>query len=104
MRFMVEFRVPTQYGNDAVRSGRIEKVVKKLVEEFKPEGMYFYPADGLRAGCLFIQSEDPAICAAIGERMWFGWQAEVKVTPVMTAEDLGKGLGAEMPGIIANYA
>ncbi len=104
MRFMVEFKIPTQYGNEIVRSGRIEKVVKKLLEEFKPDGMYFYPAEGLRAGCLFIQSDNPSICAAIGERMWFGLQAHIRVTPVMNFEDLGKGLAAEMPKIMESYA
>ena len=102
MRFMVQFSIPTQQGNEAVRSGKIEKVIKKLGEEFKPEAMYFYPADGLRSGCLVIQSDNPAICAAVGERMWFGLQAQIKVTPVMSAEDLGKGL-SEMGKILENY-
>jgi hypothetical protein len=103
MRFMFEFRVPTQSGNDAVRSGKIGKVLTKLGEEFKPEAMYFYPAEGMRAGCIFIQSDDPAVCVAVGERLWFGLQAQVKVTPVMNAEELGKGL-ADLPKIVQNYA
>jgi hypothetical protein len=103
MRFMIQFSIPTQYGNEIVRSGKIEKVIKKLGEEFKPEAMYFYPADGLRSGCMFIQSDNPAICAAVGERMWFGLQAQITVTPVMNGEDLGKGL-AEMGRVLENYA
>jgi hypothetical protein len=43
------------------------------------------------------------LCVAIGERLWFGLHAQVKVTPVMNGEDLGKGL-VELPKIIANYA
>ena len=103
MRFMVQFAIPTQYGNDIVRSGKIEKVIKRLGEEFKPEAMYFYPDDGLRAGCMFIQTDNPAICAAIGERIWLGLQANIKVTPVMNGDELGKGL-AEMGKVIENYA
>ena len=103
MRFMIQFWIPTPNGNEAVRSGKIEKVFKKLGEEFRPEAMYFYPADGMRAGCMFIQSDNPAICAAVGERMWFGLQAQIKVTPVMNGEDLGKGL-SEMPRVLESYA
>lgn len=103
MRFMVEFSIPTQHGNDVVRSGRIEKVFRKLGEEFKPEAMYFYPAEGVRGGCLFVQSDDPALCVAIGERLWFGLQAQVKVNPVMNAEELGKGLSG-LNKIIEHYA
>lgn len=103
MRFMVEFSIPTQYGNEAVRSGKIDKVMKKLGEEFKPEAIYFYPANGIRGGCIFLQASDPAICAAVGERLWFGLQAEIKVTPVMNGEDLGKGL-SNIAKVIENYA
>ena len=103
MRFMIEFSVPTQHGNEVVRSGKIDKIFKKLGEEFKPEAMYFYPADGLRAGCIFLKSDNPAICAAVGERLWFGLQAQVKVTPVMNGEELGKGL-SDLAKIIENYA
>ena len=103
MRFMVQFSIPTQYGNEVVRSGKIEKVFKKLGEEFKPEAMYFFPADGVRAGCMFIQSDNPAICIAVGERLWFGLQAQIKVTPVMNGEELGKGL-TEIAKVIENYS
>ena len=103
MRFMIEFSIPTQYGNEVVRSGKIDKVFKKLGEDLKPEAMYFYPAEGLRAGCIFIQSNDPAVCVAVGERLWFGLHAQVKVTPVMNGEDLGKGL-SEAAKIVENYA
>lgn len=103
MRFMVQFWIPTQVGNEAVRSGKIEKVLKKLGEDLKPEAMYFYPAEGLRAGCMFIQTDNPAIGTAVGERMWFGLQAQIRVTPVMNIDDLGKGL-SEMGKILENYA
>jgi len=100
---MVEFSVPTKHGNEVVRSGKIDKVFRKLGEDFKPEAMYFFPANGIRSGVIFLQSDNPALCVAIGERLWFGLRAEIKVTPVMNAEDLGKGL-AELPKIVENYA
>lgn len=103
MRFMIEFSVPTQHGNEVVRSGKIAKIFKQLGEDLKPEAMYFYPADGLRAGCIFLQSDNPAICAAVGERLWFGLNAQIKVTPVMSVDDLGKGL-SEIASVIENYA
>jgi|SRR5215831_4086077 len=103
MRFMIQFSIPTQYGNEVVRSGKVDKVFKKLGEDLKPEAMYFYPDEGLRAGCIFIQSDNPAIGVAVGERLWFGLQAQVKITPVMNGEELGKGL-SEVAKIIQNYA
>lgn len=103
MRFMVEFAIPTSFGNEIVRSGRIEKVFKGLIEDFKPEAMYFYPADGVRGGCFFIQSDNPALGVAVGERLWFGLQAHVTVKPVMNGEELGKGL-AEIGRIVERFS
>lgn len=42
-------------------------------------------------------------CVAIGERLWFGLQAQVKVIPVTNAEELGKGLSG-LSKIIEHYA
>ena len=103
MRFMIQFSIPTQYGNEVVRSGKIDKVFKKLGEDLKPEAMYFYPGEGVRAGCIFIQSNDPAVCVAVGERLWFGLHAQITITPVMNAEDLVKGL-TDVAKVIESYA
>ncbi len=102
MRILVQFTIPTTAGNESVRSGKIKKFFDQVAADLKPEAMYFFPADGDRAGLMVINTDNPAICAAVGERFWFGLQATVKVTPCMNGEDLGKGL-AEMPKILQNY-
>ena len=102
MRILVQFNIPVTTGNETIRSGKIQKFFEKVTEDLKPEAMYFFPADGDRAGLMVINTDNPSICAAVGERFWFGIQAKVKVTPCMNGEDLAKGL-AEMPRILQNY-
>jgi hypothetical protein len=102
VRILVQFTFPTTIGNEVIRSGKIKKFFDQIAADLKPEAMYFFPVDGDRAGLMVINTDNPSICAAVGERFWFGIQAKVKVTPCMNGEDLGKGL-AEMPKILENY-
>lgn len=57
----------------------------------------------MATGCIFLQSDNPAICIAGGERLWFDLQAQIKVTPVMNADDLGRGL-SDIAKVFENYA
>ena len=102
MRILVEFSFPTDAGNDSVRSGRIGKVFQQLGDDLKPEAMYFFPSGGDRAGLMVVNTDDPGIAAMVGERLWFGLHAKVKLTPCMNGDDLGKAL-TQMPKIIQNF-
>ena len=102
MRILVEFSFAADVGNDAIRSGKIEKVFRQLGEDLKPEAMYFFPSGGDRAGLMVVNSDDASIAAIVGERLWFGLQAKVRLTPCMNPDDLVKGL-AQMPMIIKHY-
>jgi len=40
---MIKFTFPADTGNDAIRSGKVEKVFKQIAQELKPEAAYFFP-------------------------------------------------------------
>ncbi len=102
MRILVEFSIPTDGGNEVVKSGKIEKFFRHVGEDLRPEAMYFFPSGGDRGGIMVVNSDDPGIAVAIGERFWFGVRAKVKLTPCMNGDDLGKAL-SQMPKILQNY-
>jgi hypothetical protein len=99
---MIKFLIPTEVGNDVVRSGKIKRVFDELMGQLKPENAYFYAEDGIRAGHMICQISDEADLVTIGEAFWFGLGAEVDVTPVMNVDDLQKGLG-RIPDILRKY-
>ena len=45
---MIKFTFPVDIGNDAIRSGKVEKVFKQIAQELKPEAAYFFPQGGER--------------------------------------------------------
>jgi len=93
MRIMVKFRFTVDEGNEAMRTGRMAQVFQQLAEDLKPEAAYFYPESGERGGHFIVNMQDGAEVAGIAERFFLGLNADVEMTPVMTAEDLQKALG-----------
>ena len=102
MRIMVKFAVPVDAGNAVLRSGKLEKVMHQIVEELKPEAAYFYPDKGERSGFFIIDMREAAQVAETAERFFFGLNARIEMTPVMTADDLGKAMSG-LHGIIQRY-
>jgi hypothetical protein len=102
MRIMVKFAVPVGAGNNAIRSGKIEKVFQQMLDELKPEAAYFFPDGGERAGLLVVDMQDPSQIAQTAERFFFGLDAKIEMAPVMNAEDLRKGLSG-IQSIIQRY-
>ncbi len=103
MRVMVKFRFPVESGNEAIRSGKVAKVFERIMEELKPEAAYFFPEGGQRAGLYVLDMRDSSQVAETAERFFFGLNASIEMTPVMTADDLRKGLSG-MDDIVKNYA
>ena len=92
MRVMIKFAFPVEAGNDAIRSGKVEKVFRQIQEELKAEAAYFFPEGGERAGFFVVNMDQSSQVAEIAERFFFGLNARVEMVPVMAAEDLQKGL------------
>ena len=102
MRVMIKFRFPIEFGNNAVRSGKVEKVFEQILKELKPEAAYFFPEGGERAGLFVVDMQESSQVAEIAERFFFGLNASIETTPVMAPEDLQKGLSS-VQGIIERY-
>ncbi len=92
MRTMLRFSIPTDPGNRAIRDGTIDKVLRSLMEELKPEAAYFYTRDGRRAGEMIFDMKSSSQIPPLAEQMFLAYSAEVEFVPVMNAEDLQAGL------------
>lgn len=92
MRTMLHVHLDTQTGNDAVRTGSLPKRIETLVSELRPEASYFFPDRGRRSALFVFDLTDPSQMPTILEPLLEGLNAEVELTPVMTLDDLQKGL------------
>lgn len=103
MRVMVRAKIPTEAGNEAIRSGKMAKVVPQMMADLKPEAAYFYAEGEGRTALIVVDIKDASEIAGIVERMSFGTGAHVEMFPVMTADDLHKGLSG-LGDILKNYS
>lgn len=94
MRMMLKIMMPTEPGNRGIKDGSLPKLLEATLAKLKPEAAYFCPYNGERAALIFFDLADVADIPAIVEPLFLGVDADVEVIPVMTIDDLRKGLAA----------
>jgi len=93
MRMMLRILMPVEGGNAAFKSGSLQTTIQELIEKLKPEAAYFFPDEGKRSALFVFDMKDSAQIPSLVEPLFAGLNAQVRLTPVMNAEDLQKGMG-----------
>ena len=92
MRMMLRFTLPVEKGNQAFKDGSLGKTEEALMNKLKPEAAYFSPMDGKRGGMMFFDLADASQIVEVVEPLFSNLNAAVDILPVMTGDDLRKGL------------
>jgi len=90
MRMLLEVHFPHKPFNAAVADGTAGKKISRILEDLKPEAVYFWETDGRRTATLIINIDDAAQIPTYAEPWFLVFEADVKLRPVMTPEDLAK--------------
>lgn len=94
MRMLVHVEFPHEQFNAAVRDGTVDQKVNRILEDAKPEAVYFTEYDGRRGVILIVDVEGPAQVPRYSEPWFLTFNADVKFHIVMKPGELGKaGLG-----------
>ena len=88
MRMMMHVEFPLEPFNTAVRTGTAGSIMKKILDDAKPEAAYFGEQDGKRGGILIVDVSKPSDVPRLAEPWFLNFNAEVKFRVVMTPEDL----------------
>ena len=89
MRMMFRVSMPAAKGNAAIKSGAMQRVLK---DTHKPEAAYFTADHGHRTAYFFVDMPDVSYMPVMAEPAFQELDATVEFIPVMTAEDLARGL------------
>ena len=92
MRMLMIWRLGTTETNEAIRSGRMVEINKRLDDLTQPEAQYFGTEGGTRTGYVFFDLADPSDIPSIAEPLFQELNATVEFIPVMNASQLGAGL------------
>jgi hypothetical protein len=93
---LVTVRCPVEPFNTLVRKGTAGKIIGKILAAAKPEAVYFTEIDGYRAAVLIVNVENASQIPALAEPWFLNFQADVRLHPVMSSEDLQRAGLAEL--------
>ena len=94
MRFMMKVGIPVEAGNAAAKAGTLGQTIQSILEELKPESVYFTTVDGCRGGYIYFNMDDASQIPSIVEPWFLAFNASIDIQPVMLPEDLGKASGS----------
>ena len=95
MRALIQVKIPNEPFNSAVRKGTAGDTIKRILDEIKPEAVYFTEYNGQRGAILIVDVADPSRVPAIAEPFFLSFNAQVEFHIVMSPDDLGRaGLDA----------
>ena len=97
MRMLVEVRFPHDVFNEAVKDGSVGKTIGSILDELKPEAVYFTELYGQRGCIMIIELADPAKIPSIAEPFFLLFNADVEFHVMMSPDDL-KRAGLEELG------
>jgi len=90
MRMLLTARFPAEPFNTLARKGEAGKILQSIVEELKPEAVYFTELRGQRGAILVVDLPSPSDVPRIAEPFFLKFNAECHFKVVMSAEDLAK--------------
>ena len=95
MRMLLHVKIPHGEFNAAVRDGSVGQKLSRILEQTKPEAVYFTEYNGQRGAIMIVDLVDPSKVPAFAEPWFLAFNANVEFHIVMSPDDLGRaGLDA----------
>jgi hypothetical protein len=92
---LLHAKIPNEPFNTLVKDGTAGTKLQRILQEQKPEAVYFTEYQGRRGTILIINVDDPSKVPFFAEPWFITFDAECEFHIVMTPEDLAKaGLDA----------
>ena len=90
MRMLLHAKFPNEPFNTAVRDGSVGKKIQRILDELKPEAVYFTEYQGRRGAIMIVNVDDPSKIPMFSEPWFLLFNADCEFHIVMTLEDLAK--------------
>jgi len=92
MRFLIHAKIPTEDGNKMVQDPNFLKKLEEYTNKVKAEAAYFFEAGGNRVAAFIVDIQSTDQIPVMIEPLFSGMGAHVELHPVMSLDDLKKGI------------
>jgi hypothetical protein len=94
MKMIMHVTIPHEAFNAAVKDGSVEQKIARILDETKPEAVYFTNYEGHRGAIMIVDISEPSKVPFYAEPWFLVFNATVDFHIVMTPADIGQaGLG-----------
>ena len=90
MRMLMNVRIPHEPFNTLVKNGTAGEILGRILNDIKPESIYFTEQGGTRGAVAVINMDDPSQVPSFSEPFFLNFNADCEFRIAMSAEDLGK--------------
>lgn len=88
MRMLVQVKIPHKEFNAAVKDGSVGGKLKRILDETKPEAVYFTEYNGQRGAIMIVDLAASSMIPSIAEPWFLSFNADVEFHAVMMPADL----------------
>ena len=89
MRMLMNVRIPHEPFNTLVKEGTAGEIIGRILNDLKPESIYFTEQGGTRGAIAVIDVEDPSQVPSFSEPFFLNFNAECEFRIAMSLEDIG---------------
>jgi hypothetical protein len=90
MKMLVNVILPIEPFNSLVRSGKAGEILGRIIEDIKPESIYFTEQEGCRCAVMVVEIAHASAVPAISEPWFLNFEASCEFRIAMTPDDLMK--------------
>lgn len=88
MKMLVNVTFPIEPFNSMVKSGTAGEIIGRVVDDIKPEVIYFTELDGNRGAVMVVDVPSASAVPKIAEPWYLNFEAECEFKIAMTPDDL----------------
>ena len=90
MKMLMNVRIPHEPFNTLVREGKANVIIRRILDDLKPESIYFTEQGGTRGAVAVIDVADSSRIPFFAEPFFINFNADCEFRIAMSPEDLGR--------------
>jgi hypothetical protein len=89
MKMLMNVRIPHEPFNTLLREGKASKIIERILDDLKPESIYFTEQAGTRGVVAVIDVADSSRVPFFAEPFFINFNADCEFRIAMSPADLG---------------